>query len=405
MTPVFILQIWLLGLFALGILGAGAWLGHRWYQDAWAWDAASQASVFAPDLGMNAPTGMLLGAILLILWSLGGRFVVTSFLKRGCRTPAPGEKDPRKRPTPQSTATANRLDGSSIHVEFFGPADGEVVVLTHGWTLSGRAWNHLIRDLPDNFRLVTWDEPGMGRTSQPVNRDFSLENMAQDLSSVLKLCGAKPVVLIGHSIGGMILLTFAKARTAMLEHQVAGLVLSHTTPVNPVRTTSGASFLSAIEKPVLMPLMYLTIFLSPLVRVLSWLSYLNGSSHLSALHSSFAGTQTWQDLDFAATYPPLSAPAAQARGMLGMMRYSAESHLEQIDVPVLVVAGDLDGVTKPEASDMIVSGVPKARLHTLAPAKHLGLIEHHETYASVIREFAHMAHGQYNKERELAGKV
>jgi pimeloyl-ACP methyl ester carboxylesterase len=86
-----------------------------------------------------------------------------------------------------------------------------------------------------------------------------------------------------------------------------------------------------------------------------------------------------------------------ARGMLGMMRYDATETLAGISVPTLVVAGDQDSVTKPEASERIRSGIPKARLITLAPAKHLGLIEHHTRYAEVVREFAYAAEAQMGR--------
>jgi pimeloyl-ACP methyl ester carboxylesterase len=74
--------------------------------------------------------------------------------------------------------------------------------------------------------------------------------------------------------------------------------------------------------------------------------------------------------------------------MLGMMRYDATKTLAAISVPTLVVAGDRDSTTKPEASERICASVPGARLITLTPAKHLGLIEHHTRYAEVVGEFA-----------------
>jgi pimeloyl-ACP methyl ester carboxylesterase len=140
--------------------------------------------------------------------------------------------------------------------------------------------------------------------------------------------------------------------------------------------------------------MYLTIALSPLVWLMNWLSYLNGSAHLSTKQSSFGGTETWEQIDFFTRFQPEASPAVMARGMLGMMRYDATQTLARISVPTLVVAGDGDSVTKPEASERIRSGIPTARLITLAPAKHLGLIEHHIRYAEVVREFAYATQAQ-----------
>ena len=143
-----------------------------------------------------------------------------------------------------------------------------------------------------------------------------------------------------------------------------------------------------------MPLMYLTIALSPLVWLMNWLSYLNGSAHVMNKLSSFGGTETWEQIDFATKFQPQASPAVLARGMLGMMRYDATKTLAAISVPTLVVAGDRDSTTKPEASERICDSVPGARLITLAPAKHLGLIEHHERYAKAVREFAYATQAQ-----------
>ena len=397
MIPIFILQTWLLGLFSLGIIGGALYLVHEWQQRSWRWDPVLEQSFFAPNFGLNEETMLLAIALILILLALGGGTIVKAILRLTRSKTAETDADPRKMPKAVSQQRLRRPDGSELHIEFYGPEDGTPIVLTHGWGLDTREWNYLKRDLSDRFRLIVWDEPGLGKSTPPTNRDYSLKNLARDLEAVLALAGDKPSILLGHSIGGMITLTFCGLFASMLRSRIMGIVLTHTTPTNPVRTTSGAAFYTAIEKPVLMPLMYLTIALSPLVWLMNWLSYLNGSAHLSTKHSSFGGTETWEQIDFFTRFQPEAWPAVMARGMLGMMRYDATETLAGISVPTLVVAGDQDSVTKPEASERIRSGIPKARLITLAPAKHLGLIEHHTRYAEVVREFAYAAEAQMGR--------
>jgi pimeloyl-ACP methyl ester carboxylesterase len=397
MIPIFILQTWLLGLFSLGIIGGALYLVHEWQQRSWRWDPVLEQSFFAPNFGLNEETMLLAIALILMLLALGGGTIVKAILRLTRSKTAETDADPRKMPKAVSQQRLRRPDGSELHIEFYGPEDGIPIVLTHGWGLDSREWNYLKRDLSDRFRLIVWDEPGLGKSTPPTNRDYSLKNLARDLEAVLALAGDKPSILLGHSIGGMITLTFCGLFASMLRSRIMGIVLTHTTPTNPVRTTSGAAFYTAIEKPVLMPLMYLTIALSPLVWLMNWLSYLNGSAHLSTKHSSFGGTETWEQIDFFTRFQPEAWPAVMARGMLGMMRYDATETLAGISVPTLVVAGDQDSVTKPEASERIRSGIPKARLITLAPAKHLGLIEHHTRYAEVVREFAYAAEAQMGR--------
>ena len=394
MIPIFILQAWLLGFLSLGILGGAVYLAHEWLQRSWAWDPVRQVSVFAPNFGSNQETMLFSIALLLALIALAGGTIVKVILR--LTRPAKPEDgiDPRISPKPVSQQRLRRTDGSDLHVEFYGPEDGILIVLTHGWGLHGGEWNYLKRELAGDFRLIVWDEPGLGDSTRPTSRDYSINNLARSLEAVLALAGGKPAILLGHSIGGMIILTFCRLFPSALGSRVSGLVLLHTTPTNPVRTTSGSAFYTAIEKPVLMPLMYLTIALSPLVWLMNWLSYLNGSAHLMNKLSSFGGTETWEQIDFATRFQPQASPAVLARGMLGMMRYDATKTLAAISVPTLVVAGDRDSTTKPEASERICASVPGARLIKLTPAKHLGLIEHHERYAKAVREFAYATQAQ-----------
>src|SRR5206468_10043276 len=111
--------------------------------------------------------------------------------------------------------------------------------------------------------------------------------------------GNRPAVLVGHSIGGMITLTYCKLFPEALGSRVAGLVLAHTSYTNPVRTTQMAALYTALEKPVLIPLLYLTIALWPLAWLMNWMSYLNGSAHQSTHKTSFSGNETRGQLDFA----------------------------------------------------------------------------------------------------------
>ena len=53
-----------------------------------------------------------------------------------------------------------------------------------------------------------------------------------------------------------------------------------------------AALYTAIEKPVIIPLIYLTIALWPLAWLMNWMSYFNGSAHRSTHKTSFAGNES-----------------------------------------------------------------------------------------------------------------
>lgn len=355
----------MLGLLSLGVIGGAAYCGREWYRRSWSYDPVLEQSFFDPQFGANEATILFATAVLLLVMAVAGSLIVRVIMRliRSAEASKGTSDDPRReRHKPSSQQRLRRVDGSELQVECYGPEEGHVIVLSHGWGLSSKEWNYLKRELTDGFRLIVWDEPGLGHSTRPANRDFSLENLARDLEAVLALAGNRPVILLGHSIGGMITLAFCRLFPEALGTRIAGLVLTHTTPTNPVRTTQGAALYTALEGPLLVPLMYVTIGLSPLVRLMNWLSYLNGSAHLNTKRSSFGGTETWEQIDFATRLQAKASPAVLARGMLGMIRYDATATLGSIDIPALIVAGDQDPVTKPEASERSAPASPRRAL-------------------------------------------
>ena len=449
--PFNILGLWLRGLLSVAVIAGGVYLLKRWFDEAHVLvpayasttagsaaggggvrerdDAAPTESrrVFRFTPGRNRETAYLAAGVALVIWAVGGRwigeglFMLTLRAGTGAGRPAkavqpgeagaPGECKKLRRekarklraspprgvapeadddPRPERTGEVHmvrRPDGSVLRVECYGPADAPPVVMTHGWGADSTAWFYPKRHLAGRFRLILWDEPGLGLSRKPDDNDYRLEKLAADLEAVLAFAG-RPAVLVGHSIGGMITLTFCRAFPEALGTRVAGLVLAHTSYTNPVRTTRMAGLYTALEKPVLVPLLYLTIGLWPLAWAMNWLSWLNGSAQRSTHGSSFSGNETRGQLGFVARFMPRARPDVLARGMLGMLAYDATGVLSGIGVPTLVVVGDGDTTTLPEAGGFIARSVPDGRLVSLSPAKHMGLIEHHDRFDRLVAGFA-----------------
>ena len=73
------------------------------------------------------------------------------------------------------------------------------------------------------------------------------------------------MVLVGHSIGGMAILTFCRLFPETLGREVAGIALVNTTYTMPLNTVLAGGLLRALRWPVLVPLLYVTVALWPLV--------------------------------------------------------------------------------------------------------------------------------------------
>ncbi|MDB5229813.1 MAG: alpha/beta hydrolase [Chitinophagaceae bacterium] len=276
-----------------------------------------------------------------------------------------------------TTEKIKSRDGNIINVEYYGKQDGQTIIFIHGWNSNIKSWFYQKRYFEHNYRLIMIDLPGLGKSTRPGNNDFSLSKMAKDLNTVIEYTGAKNPVLWGHSIGGMIILTLLAKHHHQLTTNIKGIILEHTTYINPVRTILFSKFLTAIQKPVLTPLCYILIGLSPIIWLSRWMSYLNGNSHIMTRYLTFAGTQTGKQLDHITLLSTLAPPAVTARGVLGMFNYDVSRELKNIQVPALIIAADKDRLTRPNASRYMEKSLPQAELVTVKPGGHQALVERH----------------------------
>lgn len=120
-------------------------------------------------------------------------------------------------------------DGLRVAVESYGPPDAPQIVFAHGWVCTGRVWHEQVRGLADRYRLVTYDQPGHGRTSPPRGGHYDIDLFGDTLAEVVaQATHPGPVVLCGHSLGGMTVLN-AIRRHQDVARRVAGVALLSTT--------------------------------------------------------------------------------------------------------------------------------------------------------------------------------
>ena len=269
-----------------------------------------------------------------------------------------------------------RPDGTLINIEFYGEKDKPAIIFLHGWNSNSLQWYYQKKYFAKDYRLIFVDLAGLGRTSRPANNDYSLEKLAADLQAVIEKTSPKDPVLWGHSMGGMTVLTFCKMYSEQLS-KIKGIILQHTTYTNPTKKILYDRLFTAIQELLIKPLCRLIILLSPLLQAIRAFSYLNGTMFMMVRIMVFAGTQSRKQLEFASRVAATAAPAVTARGVLAMLKYDASDVLPCIPVPVLIIAGDGDKLTKAEASRTMHKSIPGSQLVTVSPGGHLSMIERH----------------------------
>src|SRR6202008_1554667 len=243
MIPSSIIRFWFLGLFSWVLLGIGIYIGHKWYQRAWSYDSNLHRSYFDPHIGNNHETFLLAVAVGLLLWVLAGGVFVRSILSLVTKTKGSAGRDALPERSRQGAREywLSRADGSKLRIECYGREDAPPIILTPGWGAKTTEWNYLKKELSGDFQLIVWDLPGLGKSTRPTNRDYSMENLSGALEAVLELTGDRPAILLGHSIGGMITLTFCRLFPEVLQARVRGIACGQTMHIMPLRTTKMAS--------------------------------------------------------------------------------------------------------------------------------------------------------------------
>ncbi len=331
-------------------------------------------------LGIGITLTLFVIGLAIVAFMLLGRFVVLLVAGRS------GEDEPNSARSTESQSIL-RPDGTALNVEFYGPPDAPPIILTHGWTANSTDWYYLKRHLANQFRVVVWDLPGSSRSSLAKDGNYRLERMAGDLAAVVELVG-RPAIVVGHSMGGMIALNFCKLFPQLLEQQVAGLVLMDTTYINPTRTAPASGFLTAIQKPILSPLMYLMIGLWPVVWLQNWLSFFNGTAHIQQRFGSFCGSQTRGQLDHMAYLQTITPPWVIGKQMLAMFKHNTTETLPRINVPTLIIVGDNDRGCVPQASHFMHSQIPGSQLVEITHSGHVSMMEQPTQVLAALGEFA-----------------
>ena len=106
------------------------------------------------------------------------------------------------------------FNGKKIH--FLDKGQGNVIVLLHGFTESQKIWNHFVKVLSKEFRVITIDLPGHGK-SECVADIHAMELQAKVVHAVLKAARIKKCLMVGHSMGGYVILAFAREYPSYLK--------------------------------------------------------------------------------------------------------------------------------------------------------------------------------------------
>lgn len=275
-----------------------------------------------------------------------------------------------------------RPDGARLFVEEAGPRARRGAVFVHASAMRTDVWHYQLAGL-GGHRLVFYDLRGHGRSQPKGDAGFSIPLLADDLVAVVEDCGLDEVVLVGHSVGGMVALELCARRPDLARDVVAGLVLVNTTYCPAVETVAGGAALTRLERVTRRPLDALG-GQSHRIDRLRRIVRPSDAVFWAVAFLAFGPGASAKQIDF--TYDMLAeTPSDVILDLLRSYRdFDVTDALTSIRAPALVIGGTHDKLTMAHASEHLAENLPDARLEMLDGCGHMTMLERHDEFDRLV---------------------
>lgn len=250
----------------------------------------------------------------------------------------------------------------SLHVETIG--SGAPLVLLHGWGMHGGVWSDVAQRLATDFTVHSVDLPGFGVSAALGKTDLDL--LVRSLAKHF----VEPVNVCGWSLGGQVAMHWAVREPA----KVNKLIVVTSTPCFTNRDDWSFGLPSEVLEKFAAELQH--NHAATLRRFISL--QLRGSENERELLTKL------REQLFSRGEPDMSA----LRGGLEILR-DADQRLEVagIEQQTLVIAGQRDKLTPPEASHYLAQVIPNARLVEIEGAAHTPFLSHPNVFIEHVKSF------------------
>jgi pimeloyl-ACP methyl ester carboxylesterase len=276
-------------------------------------------------------------------------------------------------------------DGVVLHSEVeAGAADDLTLVFIHGYALNLDCWHFQRLHFRGGLRQVFYDQRSHGRSSRSEAELCRIPQLAEDMYQILEeVVGSGPMILIGHSMGGMTIMRLAQSHPELFGTRVLGVALFCTSAgemadYSPIRGIPGRTF-SRIAEPLMAGLNRIPQLVSEGRRAGSDLGY------VVTRRMAFGPDAPPSYVDFASKMLaeiPLEVVANYYPAFVELDEYRALEVLS--GVPMLVMGGENDMITRIEHTARIIELMPKAEAIRVKDCGHLGMIEKHEIFNAAL---------------------
>jgi pimeloyl-ACP methyl ester carboxylesterase len=290
--------------------------------------------------------------------------------------------------------TVTAADGTDLHVEIVEPREDAglpPVLFVHGFCLDMGTFYFQRTTLAErgDRRLIFYDQPGHGRSGRLESGEYDLAALGESLRAVIEATVPQgPVVLVGHSMGGMTIMAFAEKYPTWFGDRVQGVVLMATSGGLVEKTKIGIPALVAKASAPLLPMVNGAARLSggtiDKARAasgdLAWLltrRYGFGEPNPSPRLVSFVEAMN--------SKTSAETVAKYLRTLYTHARYPALAALRE--TPTLVLVGTKDYITPLTHSEEILKHLPDAEFAKIENSGHVVMLEHADEVNEILLNF------------------
>jgi len=244
-----------------------------------------------------------------------------------------------------------KANGINLYYDTCGR--GEPLVMIMGFAGSHAGWIFQRRFFRKHFRVITFDNRGVGRTGKPAG-PYSIRVMAEDTLGLMDCLGIEKAHILGVSMGGYIAQELAINHPERVRKLVLGCTYSHQDE------TSGhtAEYYERIGLADNCPSDELGS--TPVGKVLR-------AEFPLAFNNRLVNILLAPFLSIYATRMATPGVAAQFQAIVG---HDTRDRLKMIRAPTLVVTGTEDRIIKPTSSEVLATMIPNAKLVKIEKGSH-----------------------------------
>jgi 3-oxoadipate enol-lactonase len=240
---------------------------------------------------------------------------------------------------------------------------GEPLLLIMGLGFSSGMWHHIESELAKRFRVIVFDNRGIGRSEAPPG-PILMPDMAEDAMAVLDAAGVESAFVFGLSMGGII----AQELALQYPRRVRALILGATVCGGPhvvqakpeVRETLIRRASMPIEQGIRVMFPYIYDVSTPAARI---------------------------EADVAVRRANFPDPDVYLRQLEGILLWQSCDRLHEIVSPTLILHGENDELVPPANAHLLAQHIKQSRLCLIPNASHVFITDRPDQTVQLIVEF------------------